>query len=212
MEKYEFEKIVKTRWELLGPEEIKRVVEFREKVVSENKRQNLTRLIAPQEFYEGHVIDVKELIESGFLEYPALDMGSGLGVPGLLSALIEQGDWVLAESEGHKATFLRRLVQEFQLKKVVVFSGRAEDFLSQNAVNSVVARAVAPVSKILKWMGRCSTWNKLILFKGKNWDKEWGDFQKLEKSKEYAIVNQHEYSVGPEDKERRVVVIQRKLS
>ena len=74
---------------------------------------------------------------------------------------------------------------------------RAEDFLKDSTVETVVARAIAKVGKIYKLIRDCSTWNRLVLFKGPSWDSEWKDFQKKSPYKdELVIKNTHEYSVG----------------
>ena len=49
---------------------------------------------------------------SGFLDYPALDLGSGAGIPGLVAALFESNPWVLVESEKKKAEWLKRVPAE----------------------------------------------------------------------------------------------------
>ncbi len=76
----------------VGPEILERVVIFREEILKENEVQNLTRLLSPQDFFEGHIEDVIHLERSGFLGFPALDLGAGMGVPGVLHALIYPRD------------------------------------------------------------------------------------------------------------------------
>ncbi len=206
---HEFLDRLQKAWPDLPQETAHRIDQFRECVVEENEQQNLTRLISPQEFVEGHVMDVKELLKSGFLDYPAMDLGSGVGVPGLLCALIQPEAWVLAESEGHKADFLSRTVQKLGLDRVQVVAGRAETYLKKNTVRSVVARAVGPVDRIYGWLENCSTWNTLLLLKGPRWTTEWGEFQKSRKKCPLGVTGQHEYAVGSENKQRIIVRLQR---
>src|SRR4051812_23444634 len=75
------------------------LLEFYEIVLRENELQNLTRLTSPTDFYFGHLIDVFELLRSEKIEYPAMDLGSGAGIPGIVAALIHPEQWILAESE-----------------------------------------------------------------------------------------------------------------
>lgn len=80
----------------LSEERIEKILQFHDLAAKENEIQNLTRLIAPADFYFGHIQDVVELLSTGWIEYPALDLGSGVGIPGILAALLAEGDWVLA--------------------------------------------------------------------------------------------------------------------
>ena len=192
--------------ELISEAVLSKIVEFYEIILKENEVQNLTRLISPSDFYYGHVIDVLELIQTGWLKYPAVDLGSGVGIPGLLANLIQPGQWILIDSEKKKAEYLSRTVEGLGLGgQIQVFSGRGEDYLKKNPVHSVVLRAVGPIERISGWMQGCSTWNQLILFKGPSWVEEWAVFQKTRLGKGLVLQSEHLYTVGPEEK-RRVLV------
>jgi len=195
----------------LSPEVADQVVRFRDLVVDENTRQNLTRLTTPEDFFEGHVVDCLELLKWGAFEYPVLDIGSGGGVPGLLCALLSDGSWILSDSEGHKAAFLERAVAELGLNpdRIRVFSGRAEDYLKKNRVGTVTARAVGPVTRIYAWIRSCSTWNTLVLFKGPGWDEEWKQAALDKAGKELKVTGSHDYRVGPEQKTRKLIHLTR---
>ena len=207
----EFRVLLQQEWPELSLEAQKRAELFFDLVRKENEVQNLTRLISPADFIFGHVLDVRELLKSGLLSFPAMDLGSGCGVPGLLCALLADGNWVLAESEGHKAEFLERAAEECGLTgRVSVFKGRAEDYLKSNTVNCIVARAVGPVGRIFNWIKNCSTWNKLVLLKGPSWTSEWSEFLLSNDRKKLLIGNTYEYSVGPEKKSRVIVELNRK--
>src|SRR5690349_11467975 len=91
--------LAQPQWEL-SPETQEKVAEFYEIVLQENAQQNLTRLTLPEDFFYGHVVDVIELLRWKGLNYPALDLGSGVGVPGILAALISNpsmsASWILS--------------------------------------------------------------------------------------------------------------------
>src|SRR3954467_7059239 len=113
-------------WPGLTSDARDRVLKFYALMIAKNEKQNLTRLTAPKDFLEGHIMDVHELFTSGLVEFPAMDLGSGAGVPGLLAAAIRADRWILAESERHKAQFLFRMVQELNLPSVTVVADRGE--------------------------------------------------------------------------------------
>lgn len=199
----------------LNDQVVERLLRFRALVVDENSRQNLTRLTSAEDFYSGHVEDSLELVRSGFLEFPAMDLGTGMGSPGIIAAILGDGEWVLAESEGMKASFLEKAVQELGLQeKVRVFVGRGEDYLRKNRLGVVVAKAVGPVERIIGWIGECSTWNNLVLLKGPNWQEEWQKFSRTSRGKRFKIVREAKYCVGgfegAEKKERLLVSIGRR--
>ena len=190
-----------------------RIILFHEIIKKENEVQNLTRLSSPLDFYYGHFLDVWELLKTRWMVYPALDIGSGAGVPGLLASLMEKGTWILSESEKRKAEYLQRTVMELGLQdSVQVTSLRAETYLKQNQVSTLIARAVGPVDRIYPWfkeIQHCSTWNNLILFKGPRWEEEWKRFKDSPFKDELVIHKVHEYFVGPENKRRILVWLTR---
>jgi 16S rRNA (guanine527-N7)-methyltransferase len=209
MSQTEFQTRLKQAWPSLSPLQFEKIVQFYDLVVAENEVQNLTRLISPSDFVSGHVLDVIELANSNLLNFPAMDLGSGVGVPGLLSAIVDEKSWLLTDSEGRKAEFLRSSAEKLGLSNVQVFGKRAEEVLKKHQVGSIVARAVGPVGRIFAWIERCSTWNNLVLLKGPGWDAEWEEFQKETKKKKLEIVSDHFYEVGEEKKRRRIVKLKR---
>ncbi len=198
--------------ESLDEVQIQGILKFYEMVLRENEIQNLTRLVSPKDFYFGHIQDVLELLKLDYLEYPVLDLGSGVGIPGLVGALLSEGKWILSDSEKKKAEYLERSSKILGLeKKVRVFAGRAETFLQSNQVQTIIARAVGPVERIYGWIRGCSTWNNLVLYKGPNWEEEWKSFQKSKFRDELKVLVEHNYTTGPlgEEKSRKLLKIGR---
>jgi 16S rRNA G527 N7-methylase RsmG len=198
----------------LSAEQIGRIVAFREEVLKENEIQNLTRQLSPKDFYEGHVLDVIHLQKSGLLELPAMDVGAGMGVPGVLHALVftPKGPitWISSDSEGKKAEFMQRMIEQFHLEGASAASVRGEDLLDSHTVKSVVARAVGPVSRIYGWFRTRSTWNNLILLKGPKWDEEWAEFERGPHRGRLIIDGMYEYLSGEEQKKLKIVRLRRK--
>lgn len=196
----------------LTADQVDRAVRFRERACIENETQNLTRLLSPEDFFEGHVLDVLHLKKTGWITGRALDLGSGMGVPGLLSAILFDENWVLSDSEKSKADFMSRIIDEFNLKTAVATSQRAEEYLFKQGldVKIIVSRAVGSVTKLYGWLSPRSTWNTLILFKGPKWTEEWSEFSNSSKRNRLGVVDEYSYEVGADKKRRVLVRIERK--
>lgn len=194
----------------LSEKQIELLLDYYSIVLKENRIQNLTRITSIESFYYSNIIDVLELLKSHFLGYPALDLGSGMGVPGLMSALLSENEWILAESELRKAEFLKKTAKFFNLVgRVEVIHQRAEIFLKKASVNSIVSRAVGTVEKLYSWLKPCSTWNNMILLKGPGWEKEWNQFRSGKFRNHLEMVDVVQYSVGPDSKQRKIIKLAR---
>lgn len=204
--------ILSKEWPELRGDAREAVLAFYRKLRQENEIQNLTRLVSPRSFFEGHVEDVRALMQCGFLEYPVMDLGSGCGVPGLLMAAIEArpaNAWFLVESERQKARFLSKLAEELGLGHVLVHAERGEEHLKKNRVRSVTARAVGPVDRIYSWLKTAPGWSSLILLKGPGWLGEWDKFCSGRNRNRLLLVNSFPYQTGADKKRRVIVKLQR---
>src|SRR5215470_14405838 len=101
---------------------------YYELVLKWNKRHHLTTLTRPQEFFERHIL------ESSFSESLILpsvnqiwDIGSGLGVPGMIIAITRPDLGVhLLEASRNKSLFLVEAVDYLRLNNVEVIESRFE--------------------------------------------------------------------------------------
>jgi 16S rRNA (guanine527-N7)-methyltransferase len=75
----------------------------------------------------------------------------------------------LAESTQKKARVLQSIVDELGLP-VEVFAVRAEELLELRTFDTLVARAVAPLWKLLSWLApHWQAFDELLAIKGKSW-------------------------------------------
>jgi len=195
----------------LTPAQVERAALFAEILHRENEFQNLTRILGPEEFVDGHLRDSLELLSLSSLSERVLDIGTGSGVPGLLSSAISSDSdriWFLTDSEKGKAEYLDRAKSELGLRRVSVFHRRAEEVIDLVRAETVIARAVGTVDKIASWIWNCSTWNTLILFKSRGWEKEWQEARLTKFGKKLTITHTHDYSSA--DKTRLLITLKRK--
>jgi 16S rRNA (guanine527-N7)-methyltransferase len=188
-----------------------KAAQFAEILHRENELQNLTRILGAEEFVEGHLRDSLELLKLSALSNRVLDIGTGSGVPGLLSSALSTESeriWFLTDSEKGKAEYLDRAKNELGLRRVSVFHKRAEEVIDLVRAETITARAVGTVDKIAAWIWNCSTWNTLILFKSRGWEKEWEEARLTKFGKKLTITHTHDYSSG--DKTRLLITLKRK--
>ena len=179
-------------------------------VVDENQHQNLTRLIDPQRFYEGHFLDAHTLVGAKLIEGTALDLGSGAGVPGMIAALLDPRPWVLCDSEKRKAQFLVKVTGMLELQSsVTVTPQRAEAFLVEHSVQTIVSRAVGSLEQHLKWLGMAPGWRSLVLFKGPRWAEEKRTLARLSRRFRIELEREVHYEIGPERKKRTLIRLTR---
>jgi len=195
----------------LTPAQIERAALFASILHRENEKQNLTRILGANEFVDGHLIDVVELLKLEQLGDRILDVGSGSGVPGLLGSALSvpaKRFWFLAESEKGKAEYLENAKGELGLERTAVFHRRAEAVADLVKPDTIIARAVGTVDKIAGWVWNCSTWNNLILFKSRGWEKEWSEARLSKFGKKLTIIHTHDYSTS--ERSRLLVILKRK--
>jgi 16S rRNA (guanine527-N7)-methyltransferase len=136
-------------------------------------------LLGPREvdrLWERHVLNSAALVDWLPDHGRVLDLGSGAGLPGIVLALLRPDlDMVLLEPLLRRATFLEEVVADLRLPRTSVVRARVEDFAIEapESVDAVVARAVAPLERLIGWAApliRIDGW--LLALKGESVAKE----------------------------------------
>ncbi|MGA7688960.1 MAG: 16S rRNA (guanine(527)-N(7))-methyltransferase RsmG [Jiangellales bacterium] len=111
-------------------------------------------LIGPREverLWERHLLNSAAVAAAVPDGVGVLDVGSGAGLPGIPLAIVRPDLRVtLVEPLLRRATFLSEVCEALGLDRVDVQRARAED-LPRGAADAVVARAVAPLPRLLGW-------------------------------------------------------------
>ena len=169
-----------------------------------NEQLNLTRHTTLEKFVTRDVADSLELAKLLELGERVLDVGSGGGVPGIVLAIVRPDLRVgLCESVNKKSQVLQSMVSELGID-AKVFPKRVEKVLETEKFDTLVARAVASMRKMLWWLdGHWDAFNRLLLIKGRRWTEERGEARhhgllkslKLRKASEYLTPNSDAVSV-----------------
>jgi 16S rRNA (guanine527-N7)-methyltransferase len=157
-----------------------------------NKKVNLTAIRDRDEMITGHLLDslvVRPLLQGNRV----MDMGTGAGFPGLPLAI--------CEPERHF-----ELVDGNNKKNVTATWSRTEDFAPEQRFDTVIARAVGPLARLVKMAGHhVGEDGVFIAMKGRYPEEE---LEKLPKSWMYDIV---ELNVpGLEKGSRHAVLLRRR--
>ncbi len=143
-----------------------------------NEQLNLTRHLDYDTFVARDVVDSMHLAECLEHKERVLDFGSGGGVPGILVAILRPDiRMTLCESIEKKTKTLVDMIQKLDLKTRVI-NARVQDLLRKRKGQGprfevLMARAVGPMSKILRWVNPYWTsFDRLLLIKGPRWVEE----------------------------------------
>ena len=124
---------------------------YYELVLKWNKRLHLTTLTQPQDFIERHIL------ESAFSESLILpsvnqvwDLGSGLGVPGMVIAILRSDLVVrMVEASRNKVIFLKEAASHLNLNNVEVIESRFEAIEGVPEESCLTVRAIEKMEKMI---------------------------------------------------------------
>lgn len=129
-----------------GQERCATVASFLDRVVAENRNQNLVAPSTVASIWERHALDSAQLL--GF-DRPGMwiDIGTGGGFPGFVVALLRDDPVILVEPRKRRAIFLEESATALGTTNIQVVATRIEHLRQHAAIIS--ARAVASVPKLL---------------------------------------------------------------
>jgi 16S rRNA (guanine527-N7)-methyltransferase len=130
-----------------------------ELIIAGNQKLNLTRITAPEEFWEKHLWDslrgissihnsINSKLRITNYELRIIDIGTGAGFPGIPVAIaLPNAEVTLLDSTQKKIAFLNSLITEMNLQNARTLLGRAENINKQpqqhNHYDLALVRAVA---------------------------------------------------------------------
>ncbi|MDZ4873287.1 MAG: Ribosomal RNA small subunit methyltransferase G [Chroococcidiopsis cubana SAG 39.79] len=159
-----------------------------EAIVIGNQKLNLTRITAPEEFWEKHLWDslrgIVSLLPTNYVGahrcpplHKIIDIGTGAGFPGIPVAIaLPDAEVTLLDSTQKKVAFLNSLMTEMSLQNIQTLVGRAENINKQpqqsNNYDIALVRAVAAADVCANYaLPFLKAEGLAVLYRG-NWTKE----------------------------------------
>ncbi len=143
----------------LTPRQIAAFEVYLATLLAQRGRAALTSLTKSEAIQRRHFLEslalLRALEEAGVYTFPAIDIGTGAGFPGL-PIRIARPDLALTlvEATGKKIIFLEHLIKRLSLDGVTVIGARAEevarDAMHRAAYGLALARAVAPLPTLVE--------------------------------------------------------------
>lgn len=121
-----------------------------------SKTYNLTAVTDPMAMVDRHLLDslsIHETVRHWSGQGLVVDAGTGAGLPGLVLALSGAGKrWALVDSNGKKVRFIRHACRTLGIQNVEPIQGRVEALALGEVPTVVVARALAPLNRLVNWV------------------------------------------------------------
>ncbi|MDD5461015.1 MAG: 16S rRNA (guanine(527)-N(7))-methyltransferase RsmG [Methylococcales bacterium] len=153
----------------LSKQQIDQLLDFIKLIEKWNKAYNLTAIHGKEDMVRLHLLD--SLAIAPFIEGKrVIDIGTGAGLPGIpLAICLPETKFTLLDSNAKKTRFVQQAILELKLKNSVVYHQRVENYKSEQTFDTVITRAFASLSDIVKLTAHLLGKNGILLaMKGQN--------------------------------------------
>jgi 16S rRNA (guanine527-N7)-methyltransferase len=181
-------------------ETITSLKKYEEYLIKSNKTLNLIGKSTVNQIWIRHFLDSSQVIDFiGKNEKDLIDLGSGAGFPGLITAILAKDRNIplnvkLIEKSPRKVSFLKEIIKRLNLKVQVLHLNVLENSTRLEA-DLIIARAFKPLKIILQILDKnTENWKKVFLFLGKT-----GQDELLQASKSWDIKYKQRMSVTSSD-------------
>jgi 16S rRNA (guanine527-N7)-methyltransferase len=145
-----------------------RLLQLLEELARWNRRHNLTAVSRHEELLTHHVLD-SLAVHPDLAGQRIADVGTGAGFPGLpLAVCNPQREFTLIDSTAKKIRFVSHAARLLGLDNVTALHARVEALQPEVPFDTVVARAFAPLPRMLPQVAAlCGVQTRVLAMKGK---------------------------------------------
>ena len=138
----------------IDEDKLDKLIRYAELLMKWNKVYSLTALDSADDILSYHLLDglslvpyIKNNISTNTSTQAIIDIGSGMGVPGVILAIMYPDKNIsVLDSNNKKTTFLRMLSIELSLKNLYVIESRLESYMVNTKYDIIISRAFANLS------------------------------------------------------------------
>jgi 16S rRNA (guanine527-N7)-methyltransferase len=157
----------------LGAADAARLIRLIEELALWNRSYNLTAIKEPREMLTHHLLD-SLAVNADLAGERIADVGTGAGFPGLPLAVVNpRKQFTLIDATAKKLRFVSHAAELLELGNVTVLHARVEALKPEQPFDTVVARAFAPLPRLLQQVRPlCGPRTRVLAMKGRRPDAE----------------------------------------
>jgi 16S rRNA (guanine527-N7)-methyltransferase len=189
----------------LTSEDAARLLTLTEELARWNRSYNLTAISAPAAMVTHHLLD-SLAVHPDLSGTRIADVGTGAGFPGLPLALCNpQRHFTLIDSTAKKVRFVAHAAERLRLTNVTAVHARVESMKVEAPFDTVLARAFAPIPKLLEQVTPiCGRHTRVLAMKGK-----WPEDELAALAPHWRVVRSRELNIPGLDAARCLIVLAR---
>jgi 16S rRNA (guanine527-N7)-methyltransferase len=187
----------------LAPADAARLLTLLDELERWNRSYNLTAIESREEMLTHHLLD-SLAINPDLAGTRIADVGTGGGFPGLPLAIVNPArQFTLIDSSGKKVRFVAHAARVLELRNVTAVHSRAEDLRPKVPFDTVTARALAPLPRLLELLAPiCGPKTRVLAMKGR-----WPDTEVARVPPPWRVAGSREIRVPGLEAERCLLVL-----
>jgi 16S rRNA (guanine527-N7)-methyltransferase len=174
----------------LIPDTIKvnQLITYIELLLKWNKVYSLTAITNTQDIITHHMLDGLTVVPYINSYHKIIDVGSGMGVPGVIIAIWYPEHHVTAlDSNSKKTAFLQQVTIELGLNNLHVVTSRVESYIPETKFDMVISRAFADTNRFMNLTKHLLCQNGI--FMAMKSEKAMDELNKLPKQYKYDCID-----------------------